>query len=125
MGLLKSIKSVFTPAPRVSAADAGQRVRSGAALLVDVREPDEWSYGVAKDAALLPLSDLTGSRTRWKEFLSHSGDREVLLYCASGMRSGTAARILASEGFKASNTGGLTDWVSSGWPLVRPARRGK
>ncbi len=122
MSLLKSLKSMFTPAPRVSLADAAARVRSGDALLVDVREPSEWSAGVAKGAALLPLSDLGGARTRWKDFLARAGDREVLLYCASGMRSGSAARILAGEGFNAANTGGLADWVSSGWPVVKPKK---
>ena len=114
------MKSMFTPAPRVSPADAAARIRSGEALLVDVREPAEWSNGVAEHAALLPLSDLTGSRARWKAVLESAANREVLLYCASGMRSGSAARLLAAEGIRAANTGGLDDWAKAGWRIVRP-----
>lgn len=121
MSLLKSLKAMFTPAPRLAPSDVAAQVRAGHALLVDVREPAEWSGGVAQHATLLPLSDLTGARSRWKDYLARVGDRDVLLYCASGMRSGTAARILVQEGFKASNTGGLSGWASSGWPVVKPS----
>lgn len=121
MSLLQNLKSLFTPGPRVGPAEAASRVRTGEALLVDVREPDEWRSGVAERAVLLPLSDLTGSRRKWKDFLAQVGGREVLLYCASGMRSGGAARLLTAEGIKAVNTGGLGDWSAAGWPIVNPS----
>ena len=47
--------------------------------------------------------------------------REILLYCASGGRSGMAARMLVAEGVRAANTGGLADWLDAGWPVVKPA----
>ncbi len=114
---------MFTPAPRVDLTTAGARVRSGDALLVDVREPGEWSSGVAKHAVLLPLSDLTGARAQWKDFLAKATGREVILYCASGMRSGRATQILIAEGLNAANAGGLGDWAAAGWPVVKPGRR--
>lgn len=123
MNLFKLLKSMFTPAPCLSPAECAPRVRSGAALLIDVREPGEWSGGVAQSAQLLPLSDLTGARTKWKEFLAEAAGREVLLYCASGGRSGLAARILVAEGVRAANTGGLADWLDTGWPAAKPRHR--
>ena len=123
MTLFQMFKSLFTSAPRSTPADCAHRVRSGEAFLVDVREPDEWTDGVARSARLLPLSDLTGQRTQWRPFLEEAGDKEILVYCASGGRSGLAARILAAEGLRASNSGGLGDWASAGWPVVRPAKR--
>jgi rhodanese-related sulfurtransferase len=122
MNLLKMLKSMFTSAPRFSPAECAHRIRSGEALLVDVREPGEWAGGVADRAALLPLSDLTGARVQWKKFLAETGDREVLLYCASGGRSGMAARILVAEGVRAANTGGLADWLAAGWPVAKPTK---
>ena len=122
MSLFNSLKSLLTPAPRLAPADAAARVRSGHALLVDVREPAEWRGGVAQHAVLLPLSDLTGARRHWGEFLAGAAGREVLVYCASGMRSGSAARILSHEGIRAVNTGGLADWAATGWPVVRPGK---
>lgn len=122
MSLFKNLKAMFTPAPRANPAECIARVRAGTALLVDVREPGEWAGGVARSAALLPLSDLTGARAQWKKFLADLGDRELLLYCASGARSRMAASLLAAEGFRAANAGGLAEWAAAGWTIDRKAR---
>jgi rhodanese-related sulfurtransferase len=114
------IKSLFTSAPSDSPRECAARLRSGAAVLIDVREPGEWASGVAAQAALLPLGDLTGSRTLWQPFLAAHAGKELLVYCAAGGRSGIAARILTSEGFRATNTGGFSAWVESGWPVAQP-----
>jgi len=123
MNLFQMLKSLFTSAPRQAPLACAHRVRSGEAFLVDVREPGEWADGVARHARLLAFSDLTGARTQWSQFLAEAKDREILLYCASGARSGFAARVLTAEGLKAANTGGLGDWAGSGWPIVKPTRR--
>jgi rhodanese-related sulfurtransferase len=120
MSVFKMLRSAFTPAERIAPADAAARVRSGQAVLIDVREPEEWAEGVAKSAALLPLSDFNGSRTLWRAFLAQLGDREALVYCASGARSGLVARMLVGEGVRAANTGRLSDWAAAGWPIVPP-----
>ncbi len=122
MSLLKMFKAMFTSAPRLTPAECAARVRGGEALLVDVREPCEWTGGVAQSAKLLPFSDLTGSRTQWKQFLSDTAGREILLYCASGARSGMAARMLVAEGVRAANTGGFGDWLDAGWPVAKPSK---
>jgi rhodanese-related sulfurtransferase len=121
MSLLKTFKAMFTSAPRLAPADCATRVRNGEAFLVDVRESGEWKTGVAHSAKLLPLSDLTGARTQWKQFLADANGREIFLYCASGGRSGLAARILVAEGVRAANTGGLADWLDNGWPMAKPS----
>jgi rhodanese-related sulfurtransferase len=121
MSLIKMFKSIFTSAPRFAPADCASRVRNGDAILVDVREPGEWAGGVAQSAQLLSFSDLTGARSHWKPFLAEADGREVLLYCASGSRSGFAARLLVTEGVRAANTGGLAGWEEIGWPVVKPA----
>jgi rhodanese-related sulfurtransferase len=110
----------------VAPAEAARRVADGKAVLVDVREPAEWAEtGVAAPAVLLPLSDLTGDRRQWKEFLEKNRDKELILYCRSGNRSGRAAAILGIEGFKTANAGGFRDWLSAGLPVRKsdqPAR---
>jgi rhodanese-related sulfurtransferase len=107
-------------ARRIGPAEAAQLVRDMKAVLVDVREPAEWTGGVAEDAALLPLSDLTGARVRWEPFLAQVGAREIILYCRSGARSGKAARALSAEGFKTANAGGFDDWKAAGLPTGKP-----
>ena len=118
---MKLLKAMFAAAPRVAPSECRERVRAGRAIVIDVREPGEWQEGVVEGAVLLPLSDLSGPRARWQEFLAGTGDRELLLYCASGGRSGIAARLLAAEGRRAVNAGGLRDWAAAGWPISPPA----
>lgn len=117
------IKGMFTSAPQVKPQECAPRIIAGTAILVDVREPDEWAKGVAKDAVLLALSDLSGSREQWSRFLAEAGDREIVLYCGAGVRAGMAARVLTSEGFRAANSGSLTAWADTGWPVVVPGGR--
>jgi rhodanese-related sulfurtransferase len=123
MKLLEVMKALFRSAPRIPPRVAAGRVRSGEAVLIDVREPHEWDRGVADQAVLLSFKDLTNSREHWAPFLAESKDRELLLYCAAGGRSAVAARILASEGFRVANTGSLSDWAHAGWPIVKRVTR--
>lgn len=105
--------------PRLAPAEAVQRVAAGTAVLVDVREPDEWAQtGIVAGATPLALSDLRGERQAWKPFLAANKDRELILYCRSGNRSGQAASILAAEGFRVANAGGLRDWIAAGRKIV-------
>lgn len=78
----------------MSSGKAAQALRSGG-VLIDVRTPAEYSVDRIKGAENIPLSELEGGvrRAGWKP------DRPVLLYCASGMRSGTARRRLKALGF--------------------------
>jgi rhodanese-related sulfurtransferase len=89
-------------------------------VIIDVREPAEWSAGVAAPAVLLPLSDLRGARQEWGPFLAENRERRLLLYCAAGGRSGLAASILRREGFAAQNLGSFHRWRAAGLPVRRP-----
>lgn len=120
MNPIKLFKSIFTSVRRLTATECLERVRSGDALLIDVREPREWAGGVAESAVMLPLSDLTGGRVHWRPFLAANAGREFLLYCAAGGRSAIAARVLATEGFRVANAGSLREWATAGWPVVFP-----
>lgn len=105
---------------RLSVAEAHTKIAEGTAVLVDVREPSEWRSGVAQPAQLLSLSDLQGARTRWAPFLAENKDKEILLYCLSGIRSGQAAMILRKEGFKVANVGSFRRWAGAGLPTRKP-----
>ena len=106
--------------PSISPAEADARIKAGTAVLIDVREPDEWADGVAEPALLCSLSDLRGGRAQWKAVLEANRDKELILYCASGARSGIAAGMLRKEGFNAVNAGGFGDWRSAGLPVRTP-----
>jgi rhodanese-related sulfurtransferase len=107
--------------PKIRPVVATADLAAGRAALVDVREPGEWTSGVAAGAALLPLSDLQGKRVLWQTFLERNRGRRLLLYCQSGTRSGFAAARLRREGFDAVNLGTLLGWRLAGGPVVAPA----
>jgi rhodanese-related sulfurtransferase len=105
-------------APKIAPADAAKLVADGKAVLVDVREPAEWAdTGVAEPAVLLAMSDFDGAQKDWKPFLEQNCDKQILVYCRSGRRSGLVATALAAKGFQAANVGGLKDWTAAGLPM--------
>ena len=82
------------------------------AVLLDVRESDEWRAGHAPDAQHVPLGEVEGS-------LSKLEGRTVLTVCRSGGRSATASQILAAGGVDVRNVaGGMTAWMAAGLPVV-------
>ncbi len=104
-------------ASKMPAKDAAKLVAEGKAVLVDCREPAEWSeFGVAAPAALLPKSDFDGDQKQWKEFLAKHKGKQVILYCRSGGRSAAVAKALSDQGVPAVNIGGIKDWTSAGLP---------
>lgn len=115
-----TVRAPGADVPRLDPEEAAARVESGEAVLIDVREPEEWEEtGVVATAHLLPLSDLRGPREQWRAFLERHRDKELILYCRSGNRSGQAAAILAEEGFRVANAGGLKDWIAAGQAVSR------
>lgn len=101
----------------VAPAEAAKRIATGNAILVDVRELNEWKEtGVPAPAHLLALSDLKSERKEWKRFLEENRDKELLLICRTGNRSGQAAALLAKEGYKTANAGGFSGWQKAGMP---------
>lgn len=117
------VRQLILMRPGIPLDDAKAALAAGTAVLVDLREPLEWPSGVAKTASLLPLSDLRGERTQWRAFLEKNQGKKLLLYCASGTRSGMAASTLKKEGFDAVNAGSLRDWDKAGWPICSPKQR--
>jgi rhodanese-related sulfurtransferase len=69
-------------------------VAAGTAVLVDVREPDEWKDGHLKVARHLALSDLKAGvpADRLKEVIP--AGKVVYVHCASGRRCLAAADLL-------------------------------
>ena len=106
---------------KISPADAARRVAAGTAVLIDVREPAEWSAtGVAAPAVLLPMSDFNGPQKLWKPFLEKNAGKELILYCRTGHRAGLVGKKLAAEGRAVANAGGFHDWTAAGLPVRRP-----
>lgn len=81
-----------------------EKIAAGARI-VDVRTPAEFKDGAYDGAINIPISSLLA---RMKEL--EPKDAPIVLYCASGARSGQGARFLRQAGFTdVINAGGLDD----------------
>ena len=93
---------------KIKAERALEVVRGGATLL-DVRESSEWKSGHAPGAIHIPLGDIDKAPRRLRQ------GRPVVVMCASGMRSRTAAKHLRSLGWDAASlSGGIGAWQRAG-----------
>jgi adenylyltransferase/sulfurtransferase len=85
-------------------------------FLLDVREPWEWAVSSLADrgARLIPLGEV-GERLE-----EVPADRPVVVYCRSGQRSLTAARMLADAGRESVSSlrGGITAWAAAVEPSL-------
>jgi sulfur-carrier protein adenylyltransferase/sulfurtransferase len=106
---------------RIDEVDPGvvrEQVSNGA-VVVDVREADEWSSGHIPGAKHVPKSYLE-SRI---EGAAPDRSQHVILYCQSGNRSAWAARTLIDDlGYEQveSMTGGITLWKDRGYQVEVP-----
>ena len=92
---------------------------SNGAVVIDVREAEEWSTGHIPGAKHVPKSFLE-SRI---EGAAPDRDQHVILYCQSGNRSAWAARTLIEDlGYEnvESMTGGITLWKDRGYKIEVP-----
>jgi sulfur-carrier protein adenylyltransferase/sulfurtransferase len=113
--VLRQIKSRIT---EVDPAVVREQVSNGA-VVVDVREPEEWAAGHIPGAKHVPKSYFE-SRI---EGTVGDRDQHVILYCASGNRSAWAARTMLEDlGYDNvdSMTGGFTLWKDRGYEVEVP-----
>jgi rhodanese-related sulfurtransferase len=98
---------------QLTAAEAADAIRSGAVLL-DVREDDEWEAGHVAGALHLPLSMIAA---RVGEI--PAAPTRLVVACRVGSRSQMLAEALAARGRDgiANLDGGLEAWVAAGLPL--------
>ena len=93
----------------ITPEEVKQRIDSGEQLnIVDVREPHEHAdFNIG--GTLLPLGQIQVMQVDEIEDLK---DKEVIVYCRSGNRSGQAAMILETLGFQnvKNLTGGMLEW---------------
>src|SRR4051812_13757820 len=111
--LLQRVKSEIS---EIDARDL--QARNGNAVLVDVRERDEWEEGHIPGAVHVPRGYLE-SRI---ENVAPDRTAPVVLYCASGARSAFGAKALAELGYEqvSSLAGGFTDWKRNGYEVELP-----
>jgi rhodanese-related sulfurtransferase len=105
------------PLSEVAPAQVQQWLRSGEAVLIDVREPDEHAREKIAGSRLLPLSRFDPGQAAG---MAKPG-QTIVLHCRSGRRSSDACRMavsLAESGAIVLNmTGGIEAWKKDALPV--------
>lgn len=96
------------PEADVRTVDAWRK--AGEAVLIDVRETEEYEYEHIPGALLAPLTYLDPAA------FPPIGDKRLVILCQSGRRSVTAARMLHEAGFTdlVNMTDGMNAWGEVG-----------
>lgn len=102
----------------LSAADAKARLGTDSAVLVDIREADEFARRHIPGAISQPLSGWEAAR------LGITPGRDVIFTCRSGMRTAGACDRLAARvsGTAYVLSGGVDAWEKAGLPLAVDAK---
>lgn len=95
-------------------------MQQGGALLLDVREPEEFDAGHAPGSMLIPLGQL---KNRIGEIRAAKSD-PVVVICRSGRRSLQAAAMLGQLGFTSvyNVQGGMLAWEKAALPVSKVSR---
>ncbi|NMD22685.1 MAG: molybdopterin-synthase adenylyltransferase MoeB, partial [Actinobacteria bacterium] len=106
--LLTAAKAQIIEVDTAAAAD----LIAGGAVVLDVREPDEYDQGALPDAIHIPRGHLE-AQVEGKVLDKHA---QVVVYCAGGVRSAFAAKTLAELGYTdvVSVAGGFGKWKDEG-----------
>jgi len=101
----------------ISPTDAASKSKSSDAVIVDVREKDEWDDGHIPDAVHMSRGMLE------LEIEDKFPDRNttIICHCGGGGRSALAAESLQKMGYKnvRSMTGGFRAWKAAGLPTIK------
>ena len=107
----------LSPVREVGTLDATRLINAENAILLDIREPREFSGSRLPNALHIPLSQLKDRGAEIAKFVS----RPVIVYCDRGMRGGAAAAALTKLGFTRvqSLRGGIRAWRDAGLPMQK------
>ena len=104
----------------VDTAQADELRQRPGAVVLDVREPDEYEQGAIPGAVHIPRGTLESS----VENRLTDKSAPVIIHCASGVRSAFAAKTLRDMGYQdvVSMTGGFNKWKDEGRPWAAPRK---
>ena len=115
-GFLKLVNEARPQVKEITIAEAKARLtQNPKAILVDVREDDEWRKNHASQAIHLGK----GVLERDLEETIPDTDAEIIMYCGGGYRSVLTADVAQKMGYKnvASLIGGYKGLAAANWPM--------
>lgn len=87
------------------------------ALVVDVRDQNEFAAGHIADAKHIPLGELEARIGELRKFK----DKPIIVYCQGGIRSAKACTVLRKHEFSQVHNlqGGINAWILAKLPTVK------
>jgi rhodanese-related sulfurtransferase len=114
LGILLSLSSFFVQAGSdvMSPKEVSTLTAEKKAIIIDVREDDEWQSGHIAGAIHIPLQQIS---QRLPELAAYK-DSTVITQCRSGRRSMKALELIKTAGFSNvySMDGGIQAWTEQG-----------
>ena len=98
---MQFLKKILGLGPKT---DYNELVKQGA-IILDVRSKGEFAGGHIKNSINIPVDQLGNNLSKLKD-----KNKCIVCCCASGMRSGSAKRMLEAKGYNAVFNGG--SWYS-------------
>lgn len=117
-GFLALVNDAKTRVKEISIADARARLAANAkAILMDVREDNEWNTGHAAQAVHLGK----GIIERDLEKIYPDKNAEIIMYCGGGFRSALSCDAAQKMGYRkvTSLIGGYKALVTAEWPMKK------
>jgi rhodanese-related sulfurtransferase len=102
------------PFTRIDVSEAKDMLDNGA-VIIDVREPFEYTAGHVPNAGHIPVNTVYARREELPK------DKDLIFVCAVGQRSALAAEMAAAAGLTRlfNLEGGTEAWVKAGEPVEK------
>ena len=101
------LKQLSRTQPELSSEVAKSYLKDDNYRFLDVRTESEFLSGHIENSIHIPLQEL---QTRLDE-IEQLKQKDIIVYCRSGARSGKATNLLIKNNFKVQNlSGGILDW---------------
>ncbi len=121
-GFLKLVNEARPTVKEITIDEARERLgKNPQAVLLDVREDNEWEKGHATQAAHLGK----GILERDLESRFPEPNREIIMYCGGGYRSVLTAAVAQKMGYRNvfSLKGGYKGMLQAEWPMTRESEK--
>lgn len=102
----------------IKPAEAVEMINHQDAVVVDVREPEEFAAGHILNAINVPLAALVDRAGELEPYRA----RPLIVYCRSGSRAARASSLLRRLDFPSLTklSGGMMAWERAGLPVSKP-----
>ena len=115
--------------PRLTPAQAREKIAQGNVLVVDVRDaPEVEKSGKVAGAVNVSRGMLEFRADPESPYYDKNFDKAktLIVYCASGGRSALSGKVLKDMGYeRVYNLGAFKDWAESGAPIDKPTEPGR